>query len=90
MEMHFCRLYLLGKCYFSKHEVQISLSLKIILSDAFVSSGQAFREEVRTGEELWQKGFRGIYLPYTEEETPKRSGLALQVLILTRLFCVLK
>lgn len=40
--MHFCRLYLLGKCYFCKIKFRFYCLWKLFLNDAFVSSWASF------------------------------------------------
>lgn len=52
----------------------------------FCHPGQTFKDEVKSGEQLWQKGFRGIHLPSAEKETLKRSELALQIPLLNQTF----
>lgn len=42
MEIHFCRLYLLGKCYFCKIKFRFYCLWKLFLNDAFVSSWASF------------------------------------------------
>ena len=49
-------------------------------------SEQAFRMEVRSGEQLWQKGSGDTHLPSAKEETLERSDLTLQIPILDQAF----
>lgn len=49
---------------------------------------QAFREDIRSGEQLWQKRFGDTHLLSFQEETLRRIRVVLQIPILDQAFPV--